>query len=103
MGLSQQARDERKGARELSEFHPDKFPEFAFVENIERISTELGLTWMELSERSGVHFSTISNIVRLKRRPGIAIAWSLAGALGVTIDELCNGQEPEEGKDDEND
>lgn len=93
----------RQAAKLWSSSHrPGLFSLVRMGQNIDRALAVKGWTQAELARQSGVQSSVISNIRLLKREPGIAIAWSLALALGVTIDELCNGQEPKEGKDDEN-
>lgn len=48
----------------------------------------LGLSQLELAKRCGVSRQTINAIENNKYDPTLALAFSLAANLGVTVDEL---------------
>lgn len=48
----------------------------------------LGLSQLELAKRCGVSRQTINAIENNKYDPTLALAFSLAATLGVTVDEL---------------
>lgn len=61
----------------------------ADVENIIRIKRkELGLSQEELAKRCGVSGQTVNAIENNKYDPTLALAFSLAKELHVTVDEL---------------
>ena len=47
-----------------------------------------GLSLLQLAEKSGSHFTSISKLERNQRAPSLKLAVELASALGVTIDVL---------------
>ena len=59
---------------------------------LQRMRLERGLTLEDLSRASGVSKSMLSQIEREKANPTIAVAWRLANALGVGIEELLATQ-----------
>ncbi|HZW12465.1 MAG TPA: XRE family transcriptional regulator [Noviherbaspirillum sp.] len=62
---------------------------------LQRIRLKRGLTLDDLSRAAGVSKSMLSQIEREKANPTIAVAWRLANALGIGIEELLatNDQE----------
>ncbi|HWI84212.1 XRE family transcriptional regulator, partial [Ramlibacter sp.] len=54
-----------------------------------------GLTLDDLSRAAGVSKSMLSQIEREKANPTIAVAWRLANALGVGIEELLSSEAQE--------
>jgi transcriptional regulator with XRE-family HTH domain len=53
-----------------------------------------GWSLKRLSERSGVSKSMLSQVERSEANPTVAVALAIAGALGVTLDELLEGPAP---------
>lgn len=49
---------------------------------------ELGLSQEELAKRCGVTRQTVNAIENNKYDPTLALAFALAGVLGLTVDEL---------------
>ncbi len=62
--------------------------------NLKKLRLKNGLTVPKLSELSGVPVRTIENIER-RGQGTVANAIKLADALGVTLDELCREQTPD--------
>src|SRR3569833_3475592 len=64
---------------------------------LQKLRLQRSLTLDDLSRAAGVSKSMLSQIEREKANPTIAVAWRLANALGVGIDELLTGhsREPE--------
>lgn len=58
---------------------------------LQRIRLNRGLTLEDLSRAAGVSKSMLSQIEREKANPTIAVAWRLANALGIGIEELLTG------------
>ncbi|GAB3625427.1 DNA-binding protein [Pandoraea terrae] len=58
---------------------------------IQQLRKERGMTLETLSRASGVSKSMLSQIERDKANPTIAVAWRLANALGVRLDQLLGG------------
>lgn len=56
--------------------------------SLQRLRLKRGLTLEDLSRAAGVSKSMLSQIEREKANPTIAVAWRLANALGVGIEEL---------------
>jgi XRE family transcriptional regulator, regulator of sulfur utilization len=54
-----------------------------------------GLTLDDLSRAAGVSKSMLSQIEREKANPTIAVAWRLANALGIGIEELLSSESRE--------
>jgi transcriptional regulator with XRE-family HTH domain len=61
-----------------------------------QIRQKRGLTLEDLSRAAGVSKSMLSQIEREKANPTIAVAWRLANALGIGIQELLAGEAKEE-------
>lgn len=55
---------------------------------LQKIRQKRGLTLEDLSRAAGVSKSMLSQIEREKANPTIAVAWRLANALGIGIEEL---------------
>lgn len=64
---------------------------------LQKLRLKRGLTLEDLSRAAGVSKSMLSQIEREKANPTIAVAWRLANALGVGIEELLasESREPE--------
>ena len=56
--------------------------------NIQKIRQEQGLTVQQLADKSGLPKRTVEEIIR-RDKCTVDNAIKLAGALGVTLDELC--------------
>lgn len=59
---------------------------------LQKIRLKRGLTLEDLSRAAGVSKSMLSQIEREKANPTIAVAWRLANALGIGIEELLAGE-----------
>jgi len=55
---------------------------------LQKLRLKRGLTLDDLSRAAGVSKSMLSQIEREKANPTIAVAWRLANALGIGIEEL---------------
>lgn len=55
---------------------------------LQKLRLQRGLTLEDLSRAAGVSKSMLSQIEREKANPTIAVAWRLANALGIGIEEL---------------
>lgn len=55
---------------------------------LQRLRLERSMTLEDLSRASGVSRSMLSEIERDKANPTIAVAWRLANALGLSLDQL---------------
>jgi transcriptional regulator with XRE-family HTH domain len=62
---------------------------------LQKLRLERGLTLEDLSRAAGVSKSMLSQIEREKANPTIAVAWRLANALGIGIEELLAGSPKE--------
>jgi XRE family transcriptional regulator, regulator of sulfur utilization len=62
---------------------------------LQKLRLKRGLTLDDLSRAAGVSKSMLSQIEREKANPTIAVAWRLANALGIGIEELLSS-EPQE-------
>lgn len=62
---------------------------------LQRLRLARGLTLEDLSRIAGVSKSMLSQIEREKANPTIAVAWRLANALGVGIEELLSSETQE--------
>jgi transcriptional regulator with XRE-family HTH domain len=62
---------------------------------LQKLRQERGLTLDDLSRAAGVSKSMLSQIEREKANPTIAVAWRLANALGIGIEELLTGSAKE--------
>lgn len=59
---------------------------------LQRLRLKRGLTLDDLSRAAGVSKSMLSQIEREKANPTIAVAWRLANALGIGIEELLSSE-----------
>lgn len=59
---------------------------------LQKLRLKRGLTLENLSRTAGVSKSMLSQIEREKANPTIAVAWRLANALGIGIEELLAGE-----------
>ena len=64
---------------------------YYFGEYIKRIMTHKGMTQKELADKVGITQSAMSRYINDKRIPFIDVAFKIAAALGVSIDELVKG------------
>lgn len=62
---------------------------------LQKLRLKRGLTLEDLSRAAGVSKSMLSQIEREKANPTIAVAWRLANALGIGIEELLAGEAQE--------
>lgn len=62
---------------------------------LQKLRLKRGLTLDDLSRAAGVSKSMLSQIEREKANPTIAVAWRLANALGVGIEELLSSETQE--------
>ncbi|MDB5761798.1 MAG: helix-turn-helix protein [Herminiimonas sp.] len=62
---------------------------------LQKIRLKRGLTLEDLSRAAGVSKSMLSQIEREKANPTIAVAWRLANALGIGIEELLTSESDE--------
>ena len=62
---------------------------------LQKLRLKRGLTLDDLSRAAGVSKSMLSQIEREKANPTIAVAWRLANALGVGIEEVLSSDMPE--------
>jgi len=62
---------------------------------LQKLRLKRGLTLDDLSRAAGVSKSMLSQIEREKANPTIAVAWRLANALGIGIEELLSSEKPE--------
>lgn len=62
---------------------------------LQKLRLKRGLTLDDLSRAAGVSKSMLSQIEREKANPTIAVAWRLANALGIGIEELLTSDKPE--------
>lgn len=63
-------------------------------EVIQQLRKERGMTLETLSRASGVSKSMLSQIERDKANPTIAVAWRLANALGLRLEQLLGAGQP---------
>ena len=59
-----------------------------FTSNLREAMLHAGLTGLQLAERSGVHFVTISRILNHKLNPSIEVCEKLAEAAGIRADTI---------------
>lgn len=67
---------------------------FLLARNIKRLRERRGLTQQELAETSGVPRPTIANLESGSANPTLAVVLKVAGALGVTVEELVASAAP---------
>ena len=63
--------------------------------NILKYRTELGLSQVQLGERSGVSQGYISDLERGEKEPTVSVAKKLAAALGIPITTLLDDSKVE--------
>lgn len=56
--------------------------------------SQAGLTQAALARASGIKRSTIAMVEARKQRPTLVHVWRIAGAIGVTLDELLPSAAP---------
>ena len=66
-------------------------PQERFAYNLRRRRVEVGISQEELGERTELHRTEISLLERAGREPRFATMLKLAGALGTTPNDLCEG------------
>jgi transcriptional regulator with XRE-family HTH domain len=63
----------------------------AFGHNVSRLRNQAGFSQDKLAEKADLDRTYLSGIERGVRNPGIKVVIRIARALGVAIDQLCNG------------
>lgn len=66
-------------------------PQERFAANLRAARTKAGISQEELGDRCDLHRTEISLLERAGREPRLATIVKLAGALGTTPAELCEG------------
>jgi transcriptional regulator with XRE-family HTH domain len=66
-------------------------PQERFATNLRRIRTKVGVSQEELGYLCDLHRTEVSLLERAGREPRLATIVKLAGALGTTPAELCDG------------
>jgi transcriptional regulator with XRE-family HTH domain len=66
-------------------------PQERFAANLRSARTKAGISQEELGDRCDLHRTEISLLERAGREPRLATIMKLAGALGTTAAELCDG------------
>jgi transcriptional regulator with XRE-family HTH domain len=66
-------------------------PQERFAINLRRHRVAIGISQEELGERTELHRTEISLLERAGREPRFATLLKLAGALGTTPNDLCQG------------
>ena len=64
---------------------------YYFGNCIRNIMTVKGMTQKELAAKAGITVSSLSRYINDKRIPYVDTAFKIAGALGVSVDELIKG------------
>ncbi|GAB3511829.1 helix-turn-helix domain-containing protein [Emticicia fontis] len=67
--------------------------QYVIVDNIQRIIDEKGINVAELSRISNIEYTSLSTIMRKKRRIGDALLLRISKALNINIEELKKEQE----------
>jgi transcriptional regulator with XRE-family HTH domain len=68
----------------------------AVAANVERLLREKGWTMYRLSKESGVSLTALYSLNDKKSGPTASTLLKIARALGVTVDELLKGGEPDD-------
>lgn len=66
-------------------------PQERFAANLRAARTKAGISQEELGDRCDLHRTEISLLERAGREPRLATIVKLAGALGTTPADLCDG------------
>lgn len=66
-----------------------------FFENLLRMLDQRRMTKLELSQRSGVSVSFVSEITNGKANPSLRVMESIADALGTSLPVLLGSSEPD--------
>ncbi|HET7445603.1 MAG TPA: helix-turn-helix transcriptional regulator [Solirubrobacterales bacterium] len=66
-------------------------PQERFAANLRKARTKVGISQEELGDRCDLHRTEISLLERAGREPRLATIVKLAGALGSSPAELCDG------------
>jgi len=61
-----------------------------FAQRIREIRISKGLTQTQVSEKAGLHESYYGHIELCRFRPSLFVAWKIAKALSVSLDELTD-------------
>ena len=62
-----------------------------FGHRIKILMADRGMTATELAERSGITRQMVTNYVHGSAIPGLSTACKMASALGVSVDDLADG------------
>jgi transcriptional regulator with XRE-family HTH domain len=65
-----------------------------FKDNLKRIRTEKGFTQASLAEAIGNSYRNVQNWEQGQREPSLQSLRDLAGALGVSLADLVEGEPP---------
>lgn len=63
-----------------------------FWDNVDRVRKKRGLTWGDLSERTGHSAGSISTMKTMNKMPSLGFSRSIASALDESIENLCTRQ-----------
>ena len=63
----------------------------AFGRRLKILMADRGMTATELAERSGITRQMVTNYVHGSAIPGLSTACKMASALGVSVDDLADG------------
>jgi transcriptional regulator with XRE-family HTH domain len=66
-------------------------PQERFAVNLRRARTAAGVSQEELGYLCDLHRTEVSLLERAEREPRLATMVKLAGALGTTVNQLCEG------------
>lgn len=61
-----------------------------FGEKVKKLRKEVGMSQLELSQKSRLDLTTINEIENGNREPRLKTIWRLANALGVKVADLMN-------------
>ena len=65
------------------------------AQNIKKFRTQLGLSQEELARKAGITYSTLIKLESgANKNPTVKTLQQLAGALGVSLDQLVEGESP---------
>jgi transcriptional regulator with XRE-family HTH domain len=71
-----------------------------FADKLKELRSSAGLTQAQLAEKSGRGLGAIRDYEQGKREPLLSTAFTLADALGVSVEIFkgCEGRDPEDGQ-----